>query len=277
MTGGFLMAVIAVVVAIVVATPKYAEPAMAAALPADVSPSASPSPGITIDSGPTSKPPDKLRGYRWPLRGGSVVDYYDWDRSGFLTLDGRRVHGGITFSWFKGAIVKAAHKGTVLAVGRDWAAQVGFDGPMDATIRRLGKRVGSRRMPVGVVIDDGNGYHSVITNLKELTVKVGDSVKAGQPVGQMAANCCIRYELVRMDGEWMGVAKAFVRRDGYPGYARERIDPLIVLNVEANKAPRMTKRRPPADPPRMDLGEIAGQTIAPTAGTDSIVEALQVP
>jgi murein DD-endopeptidase MepM/ murein hydrolase activator NlpD len=247
------MAVIAAVVTIVVATPKYAEPAIgAAALPLETSPSASPSPGITVAQGPISKAPEKLRGYRWPLRGGEVVAYYDWDRNGFLTINGRRIHEGLSFSWFKGAIVKAAHKGTVVAAGRDWAAQVGFEDPMYRVIRRLSKKSRSKRMPVGVVIDDDNGYRSVITNLKELRVKPGDSVKAGQPIGEMATNCCIRYELVRMDGEWMRVAQAFVKRDGYPKYARERVDPLRVFNLEANKAPKMVKRRPPSHPPRIE-------------------------
>lgn len=252
MTGGFLMAVIAAAVTIVIATPEYAEPVPGSApLAVEASPSTSPSPDYAIAEGPTSKPPEKLKGYRWPVRGGMIIDYYDWDKNGFLTIDGRRIHEGLSISWFRGALVKAAHKGKVVAAGRDWAREVGFEDPMDGVIKRLSKK-GPGRMPLGVVVDDGNGYHSVITGLKELQVKVGDKVKAGQPVGKMAENCCVRYELVRMDGEWLRVAQPFVKRDGYPRYVRERVDPLLVFHLEANKAPNMVKRRPPADPPRVD-------------------------
>jgi hypothetical protein len=60
----------------------------------------------------------------------------------------------------------------------------------------------------------------------------------------------MRYRLVRMDGIKMRVAEAD-RKRGLPDYAHEHVDPLAVLNLEANKIPRMDKRTPPADPPRL--------------------------
>ena len=59
-----------------------------------------------------------------------------------------------------------------------------------------------------VVVDDGNGYHSVYTELKDLLVKPGDKVKAGQPIGHMSVaekKYMMRYRLVRMDGPLMKV------------------------------------------------------------------------
>jgi murein DD-endopeptidase MepM/ murein hydrolase activator NlpD len=252
MTGGFIMAIVIAAVAIVIATPKFAEPAVGGALlPSLLEPSASPTPALAVVEGPSSKPPERLKGYKWPLRGGFVVQYYDWDDSGFLTLDGRRIHEGVAISWFEGAWVKAAHKGTVVAAGRDWATQTGFEDPVDELVKELGrKKRRGRRLPIGVVIDDGNGYHSIITGLKELTVKPGDKVKSGQVIGRMADNCCIRYELARMDGDWMRVAQAFIERDGYPRYTRERVDPLLVFGTDTKKAPKMKRPAPPEDPPR---------------------------
>jgi hypothetical protein len=59
----------------------------------------------------------------------------------------------------------------------------------------------------------------------------------------------MRYRLVRMDGPLMRVHEA-ARERGYPEYARERVDPLVVLNLKAKRKPKM-KRQPPADPPRL--------------------------
>jgi murein DD-endopeptidase MepM/ murein hydrolase activator NlpD len=248
------MAVVVAAVTIVIATPKFAEPAIGGAPAlgsADVS--SSPTPAIAVAQGPTSKPPERLKGYKWPLRGGTMLEYFEWDRSGFLTVEGKRINEGLVMSWFEGAWVKAPHKGEVVATGRQWATEAGFEDPMDDVIKKLGKKKrGAKRMPAGVVIDDGNGYHSVITGLKELSVEVGDKVKAGQVIGRMAEACCVRYELVRMDGGWMRVAQTFIERDGYPRYTRERVDPLLVLDLEKKKAPGMAKRPPPEDPPRLD-------------------------
>jgi murein DD-endopeptidase MepM/ murein hydrolase activator NlpD len=254
MTGGFIMAVVLAAVTIVIATPKFAEPAVGGVLlPSMPEPSASPTPALAVDEVPTSVQPERLKGYKWPLRGGFVTQYYDWDKAGFFTLDGRRIHEGIAIAWFERAWVKAAHKGTVVAAGRDWITQAGFEDPVDELAKELGKKKRrGKRLPIGVVIDDGNGYHSIITGLKELTVEVGDRVKLGGIIGRMANNCCIRYELVRMDGDWMRVAQTFIERDGYPRYARERVDPLLVFGTGMKKAPKMTRPAPPEDPPRID-------------------------
>jgi hypothetical protein len=83
-------------------------------------------------------------------------------------------------------------------------------------------------------------------------VKPGDQVAAGQPIAAMAntaGKLMMRYRLVRMDGPWMMVHQS-ARNRGYPYYARERVNPLAVLELEAKSMP-LLKRRPPADPPQL--------------------------
>jgi murein DD-endopeptidase MepM/ murein hydrolase activator NlpD len=261
MTGGFLLAIVAVVLAIVIAAPQYAEPAPAAVLLPDES--SEPSSGLASvttavpPEPPTSRPPDKLKGYGWPVRGGGdVAAYYAFDPAGDFEIDGRRVHDGLVITWFEGAAVKAAHKGTVVAAGPDWAHHVGFDGSLDEVYARYASSTGKKskkpQFPLGVVIDDGNGYYSVYTELKDLRVAVGDKVKVGQAIAGMSRaerKQMMRYRLVRMDGPLMKVDES-ARERGYPFYARERVDPLAVLDVEAKRKPRML-REPPGNPPRL--------------------------
>lgn len=258
MTGGFLMAVIATVLVIVIAAPEYAEPVTGNSL---ISPSAAPSASASAEPAeaallaPTSRVPTKLGGYRWPVRGGTVSGWYEWDKRGDFVTGKRRLRGGLEISWFcrpsstRGAIVKAAHKGTVLATGTEWPDHAGFDGPV--AYARLAKRSGGK-LPNGIVIDDGNGYLSVYKHLDELLVKPGEKVKAGKVIGTMGSYqkvCRIEYQLVRADGLWMLVSDA-ARKAGWPDNARERVDPLAVLNLEARSMPRI-KRLPPDDPPRL--------------------------
>lgn len=248
------MAIIAAVLAIVIAAPEYARPAAGAALGPSASSDASPDPSAPPQAvpavAPTSKAPDRLKGYRWPVRGGEIAQYYDWHKNGGFLIEGKRVHAGLVITWFDGAMVKAAHAGTVLAAGEDWASFAGYEGPLDEYYARFGQK---SRPPLGIVIDDGNGYHSIYTEIKNLRVKVGDTVKAGQPIGEMSKaekRQMMRYRLVRMDGEVMRVADPD-RRRGLPDYAREHVDPLVVMNLGAKKRPSTDKRQSPADPPRL--------------------------
>lgn len=263
------MAVIAIVLGIVIAAPQYADPVAADA--GDETASEAP---LVLDEDvvevksaplerPSSKPPNKLRGYRWPVRGGMVARYYEAHDRGDFEIDGERMHDGLVITWFEGAIVKAAHKGTIVAAGRDWAHHVGFRGDESdiddiyanfAPINDGKKARKSKKpwFPKGVVIDDGNGYYSVYTEIKDLLVEPGDKVKAGQPIGHMSGAEgmeMMRYRLVRMDGLPMKVHVS-ARKRGYPDYAVERVDPLAVLKTEGNRIPQF-KRQPPKDPPRL--------------------------
>jgi murein DD-endopeptidase MepM/ murein hydrolase activator NlpD len=256
MSGGFLLAVVAAVLAIVVAAPEYAEPARgssddgALALAPSASPAASEAAQVAAPD-PTTAPPNRLKGYRWPVRGGMVATYYDWERDGRFEIEGKPVHGGLVITWFEGAVVKAAHAGTVVAAGRRWQDEVGYDAPLDAYYEKL------RRMKVrpsqGVVIDDGNGYRSVYSELKDVRVRKGAKIMAGTIIGTMSKaekRQMMRYELVRMDGEWLKVAPRW-RQRGYPDYVREHVDPLAVLRLSAAKRPDTKMPPPPNDPPRL--------------------------
>jgi hypothetical protein len=257
MTGGFLLAVIASVLAIVLVVPEYAEPAQGAAsgeagvaAAAVLGPSPSATPSLEPAPSPTSATPDELTGYRWPVRGGQVEQYYDWDSQGRFVITGRRVHGALLITWFAGAAVKAAHDGTVVAAGTDWQDAVGYDGPLDGYYERLRRK--HRKPSLGVVIDDGNGYYSVYSELQDLRVAKGQEVAAGTLLGGMGRyekRQMMRYHLVRMDGDWLRVSEA-ARRQGFPDYVREHVDPLVVLRLHANKKPRTDRPSPPGKPPR---------------------------
>jgi murein DD-endopeptidase MepM/ murein hydrolase activator NlpD len=202
---------------------------------------------------PPSKDPEKLRGYRWPLgRKARLSSFFEWRESGFLAIDGRRLHEGIDMTSFCGDAVRAAHDGVVLAAGRRFAEAMGFNQPLDRFYAKLEKKGRWSDLPIAVVIDDGNGYRSVYVHLSDTRVEPGDRVKAGQVIGHEgdtgnASGCHLHYELVRMDGRWMAVAKDRVRDDAYPPYIRERIDPLRVLSLSDDDAPNLI---PGVDPPR---------------------------
>jgi murein DD-endopeptidase MepM/ murein hydrolase activator NlpD len=204
-----------------------------------------------------SKPPQKLKGYRWPLSQGRITSYFDFRDRGFLMVGGRRIHEGIDIASFCGAAVRAAHSGRVLAAGRDFVRFMGFSGSVDPFYRRLRRRDDLSRLPIAVVVDDGNGYRSVYIHLGTTTVERGQRVRAGQVLGTEGATgnatgCHLHYELIRMDGRWMRVAPDRVREDRYPPRARERVDPLRVLSLDDPEAPRQVPGvEPPRRPPRV--------------------------
>ena len=257
LTAGFLLGVILVVLLIVLGAPEYAAPAAGAAAPdapaAGIEAASDPTTELApaAMATPTSPVPDSLKGYRWPVRGGMVADYYDWADDGRFVIDGRRVHAGLAITWFEGAIVKAAHEGTVVSAGREWEREVGYDGSLDDLYGRQ-KRKGEPGT-LGIVVDDGNGYRSVYSSLQDLRVEVGDTVKAGTIIGTMSRSegrQMMRYQLVRMDGSWLKVADP-ERKRGYPDYAREHVDPLVVLNLDSARRARTDKPAPPDRPPRL--------------------------
>jgi murein DD-endopeptidase MepM/ murein hydrolase activator NlpD len=265
MTGGFVASVVLVVLVIVATTPEYARPAheVAAGVP---SVAGSPAPVTAAveheDPDPISAPPDQLTGYRWPLRAGKVLAWFGPGKGGLIRDKGGRLHEGIDIATFCTAPVTAAHKGIVKAAGRDALGEVGFDATRDqvADLHRRHiprKRDGSGSdgsgkdvLPITVVIDDGNGYRSVYRHLADVTVKRDEKVKAGALIGHVgqtggAPRCHLQYELVRMDGEWLRVAEGEGKRVGYPKWIRERVDPLLVLDLDAKDAPGFASRNPP--------------------------------
>jgi murein DD-endopeptidase MepM/ murein hydrolase activator NlpD len=256
---GFLLGIIGVVVLIVIGAPEYAVPASGndagtAALAAGVSPSpgSSLAPEASAWPSPTSPEPEALKGYRWPVRGGQVARYYDWAKDGRFAIEEKAVHAGLVITWFPGAPVKAAHKGTVVVAGRGWEREAGYVGPLDEVYARL---TAAGQKPIeGVVVDDGNGYRSVYSGLRDVTVKEGQEVSPTTTIGLMDETdgwYMVRYQLVRMDGYPLKVAVKS-RKQGYPYYAHEYVDPLRVLDLEARAKPRTTSPMPPKHPPVLE-------------------------
>ena len=221
-------------------------------------PGSRPHPWSPSPTGPTSKRPENLTGYRWPVqRKARISSFFDYRDEGFLAIDGKRIHEGLDVTTFCGDEVWAAHSGTVLAAGRKFDPFMGFNESLDEFYRRLQKKGRMSDLPIVVVIDDGNGYRSAYVHLQDTTVRPGQRVKAGEVIGHMgdtgnASGCHLHYELFRMDGPWMAVAKQRVKEDHYPPFVRERIDPLRVLSLRDKDAARLIPGLPrPKNPPRL--------------------------
>jgi murein DD-endopeptidase MepM/ murein hydrolase activator NlpD len=261
LTAGFLLGIIAVVVLVVLASPEYSEPASGAdgdvpaavAAGASLSPAASWLPSAAAVPSPTSPSPEDLKGYRWPVRGGGqVAQWYDWDpNGGRFVIDRTRVHGGIVITWWEGAPVKAAHAGAVVYAGRRWEEHVGYDGSLAEVYERMERK--GLKPTFGVVVNDGNGYYSVYSGLRDVRVEAGQAVTPATTLGTMSSTegrQMMRYQLVRMDGSWLRVADA-ERARGYPGWVREHVDPLLVLDVTRSGKLATNRPAPPSDPPRL--------------------------
>ncbi|HET7473227.1 MAG TPA: M23 family metallopeptidase, partial [Candidatus Limnocylindrales bacterium] len=124
-----------------------------------------------------------LTGYRWPLTEGRISLPFKFIPGGQWTLGGKRLHDGVDMASFCGARIGAAHEGVVLAAGRHFDDQLGWIGNLKPYYRLLDSRHAWGALPIVVVIDDGNGYRSVYAHFREIRVKVGQRVRAGQLLG----------------------------------------------------------------------------------------------
>jgi murein DD-endopeptidase MepM/ murein hydrolase activator NlpD len=195
--------------------------------------------------------PERLTGYRWPLRYATITTWFAPTDRGFVVIRGKRVHDGIDLATFCGNVVRAAHSGTVLHAGREFDRYVGYNVPPEGFYKRVNNLT---VLPIVVVVDDGNGYRSLYVHLGTAFVRAGQRVKAGQPLGRegatgRASGCHLHYSLIRMDGGFHAVAPEFVKSAGYPPFVRERVDPLRVLSFLQRGAPRQIPGIPPPVPP----------------------------
>jgi murein DD-endopeptidase MepM/ murein hydrolase activator NlpD len=208
--------------------------------------------------------PEELTGYVWPIRDGLITGFFAKRKDGFIVVDGKQTHEGLDITSFCGDHVRAAHDGVVLAAGRRAFEQQGFSGSMDPFFDRVERLHRWANLSISIVIDDGNGYRSVYAHLSETRVKPGDVVEAGDLIGVegatgYATGCHLHYELIRMDGPWLEVAKQYVRRSRFPSWTRERIDPMRVFSLDAKYAPTYYWGvRPPDESPGL------GRRTAPT-------------
>ncbi|CAN5404537.1 hypothetical protein BH20CHL6_BH20CHL6_11530 [soil metagenome] len=246
--------------------PASSQPA-ASAQPADSAPAAtsfSPpatAPPSSIAPRPTATPgspvAEELEGYVWPLRKGRITSWFGPRDNGFVVIDGVRYHDGLDMTTFCGDWIRSAHDGTVLYAGRRFDPYLGYVNPPDAFYAHLALNdVPLWRLPIAIVIDDGNGYRSLYVHLSESFVKAGDTVTAGQQIGREgatgnASGCHLHYALIRMDGPFQPVAPELVEAALYPGSVRERVDPLRVLSLFHRHAGREVPGvPPPVDYPR---------------------------
>jgi murein DD-endopeptidase MepM/ murein hydrolase activator NlpD len=218
--------------------------------PSSAAPGASPAASVAPPS-PTatpetrSDPPEKLKGYVWPLRGARLTSRFGPRADGFVVVDGQRMHDGMDLATFCGDKIRAAHDGVVLYAGRKFDPYLGYSDSLDRLYARI---TNMNNFPVVVVIDDGNGYRSVYVHLSASGLKVGagDVVKAGQVIGLegatgRATGCHLHYSLIRMDGPWQDVSPA--HQSLYPPRVRERVDPFLVLSLGHPDAPARVRER----------------------------------
>jgi murein DD-endopeptidase MepM/ murein hydrolase activator NlpD len=186
--------------------------------------------------GPRVPPPIvTLTGYRWPIEKGRISLPFKAIPGGEFTNRGQRFHDGVDMASFCGAPVGAAHAGVVLAAGRHFDDEIGWIGSLTAYYHRLNSRHLWGQLPVVVVIDDGNGYRSMYAHFRDVTVRVGQRVRAGQLIGHEgatghASGCHVHYGLFSpLETRTFGVRADIVQRMHLPRREIARIDPLAVL------------------------------------------------
>ena len=184
---------------------------------------------------PTAPPIASLSGYRWPIAKGRISLPFKAIPGGTRIKDGKLFHDGVDMASFCGAPVGAAHDGIVLAAGRHFDEQVGWIGSLAPYFDVLNSRHMWNDLPNVVVIDDGNGYRSIYAHFRDVTVRVGQRVRAGQQIGHEgatghASGCHVHYGLFSpFETKTFGVRADILRRLKVPRFEIARIDPLFVL------------------------------------------------
>jgi murein DD-endopeptidase MepM/ murein hydrolase activator NlpD len=176
-----------------------------------------------------------LTGYQWPIPRGRISLPFKAIPGGEWINNGRLFHDGVDMASFCGAEVGAAHAGIVLAAGRRFDDAIGWVGDLRPYYRRLDATHSWGQLPIVVVIDDGNGYRSIYAHFRDVTVNVGDVVRAGQLIGHEgatghASGCHVHYGLFSpLETQTFGVRPDIIRRMKVPTLEIARTDPLAVL------------------------------------------------
>jgi murein DD-endopeptidase MepM/ murein hydrolase activator NlpD len=179
--------------------------------------------------------PSELTGYDWPLPHGRITLPFKAIPGGTRIKDGKLFHDGIDIASFCGDRVRAAHAGRVLATGRHFDDVIGWIGDLRPYYALLDKKQMWNDLPIVVVIDDGNGYRSIYAHLSKVTVKVGDTVRAGQGIGLEgrtghASGCHVHYGLFSpLETATFGVRADLLRKLKLPTAEIARIDPILVM------------------------------------------------
>jgi murein DD-endopeptidase MepM/ murein hydrolase activator NlpD len=190
--------------------------------------------------------PATLTGYRWPLAKARITLPFGPSPWGSHLVDGKDYHDGIDLATFCGDRIVAAHAGTVLAASRHFDGVLGWIGDLGPYTRRLDAKHLWNTLPIVVVIDDGNGYRSMYAHFSKVTVRKGQTVKAGQLLGYegmtgRASGCHLHYGLYSpQERDTFGIDKAVAKRMKLPKLVIARIDPMLVL-PSRKKAPKATE------------------------------------
>jgi murein DD-endopeptidase MepM/ murein hydrolase activator NlpD len=191
--------------------------------------------GPPIIDAPSAPPIASLSGYRWPITQGRISLPFKAIPGGTRIKDGKLFHDGVDMASFCGAPVGAAHDGLVLAAGRHFDEQIGWIGSLTPYFYVLNSRHMWNDLPNVVVIDDGNGYRSIYAHFRDVTVRVGQQVKAGQQIGHEgatghASGCHVHYGLFSpFETKTFGVRADILTHLRVPRFEIARIDPLLVL------------------------------------------------
>jgi murein DD-endopeptidase MepM/ murein hydrolase activator NlpD len=255
------------------AAPLLPPPEVAADIPGDIGGVEGPAAGDPSDDasaepqgGPRTVPEVRdplddllasVEGYEWPLPGAWITTYFAPASYGSMVLGGETIHNGLDMAVGCWTPIRAAHDGTVLYAGRRAERHLGFSSSPQPSYDELARRkLTSRALPIIVVVDDGNGLVSVYAHLARATVKRGQVVAAGQPIGfegatGQATGCHLHYSVFIADGPWVPVAPTLVEQWRYPRWMRLRIDPLLVLPLDSpDAAVPVDGLAPPVHPPR---------------------------
>jgi murein DD-endopeptidase MepM/ murein hydrolase activator NlpD len=192
-------------------------------------------PPVVAPPAPTAPPLASLTGYRWPITEGRISLPFKAIPGGEWFNGGKLWHDGVDMASFCGARVGAAHDGVVLAAGRHFDQQIGWIGSLTPYFHLLTSRNMWGDLPIVVVIDDGNGYRSIYAHFRDVTVRVGQHVKAGQMIGHEgatghASGCHVHYGLFSpLETKRFGVRADILKRLKLPRFVIARVDPLAVL------------------------------------------------
>jgi murein DD-endopeptidase MepM/ murein hydrolase activator NlpD len=184
---------------------------------------------------PIAPPVASLSGYRWPISQGRITLPFKAIPGGEWFNGTRLWHDGVDMASFCGARVGAAHDGIVLAAGRHFDEQIGWLGDLQPYFHVLDVRHMWTDLPIVVVIDDGNGYRSIYAHFRDVKVRVGQHVKAGQQIGREgatghASGCHVHYGLFSpLETKQFGVRADILKRLRLPHHVIARVDPLLVL------------------------------------------------
>jgi len=218
-----------------VATPPPAATSAPTAAPPATQPGSSGPEAPPVVVIPTAPAVASLTGYQWPINVGRISLPFKAIPGGEW-FNGRKLwHDGVDMASFCGARVNAAHDGVVLAASRHFDQQIGWIGDLQPYFHLLDVRHMWNDLPIVVVIDDGNGYRSIYAHFRDVNVRVGQHVKAGQQIGHEgatghASGCHVHYGLFSpFETKQFGVRADILRRLRLPKQVIARVDPLAVL------------------------------------------------